>query len=264
MYDGSTRGPLLEQQAAYLPQTLQAGSGRCHLKSLEVTNLTLRVGGRTLLERASLAVESGEMVAVMGPSGSGKTSLLHGLAGIVTPVTGTIEINAIDIARLPASARAAFRLRHIGMIFQFGELLPELTVLGNVSLLPRLQKVRRAEADTKSRELLAVLGLGDRTSAFPDQLSGGERQRVGIARALSTGPRLVLADEPTGALDEANALNLIDLLTDRARAANVGVIVATHDPLVAARADRVLYLRDQSLVEASRPELRPLGGRRPA
>ena len=150
------------------------------------------------------------------------------------------------------------------MIFQFGELLPELSVLENVSLLLRLQRTRKAEAERRGWTLLETLGLGDRLSAFPDELSGGERQRVSVARALSTNPTLVLADEPTGALDEANALILIELLRERARSSGVGVMIATHDPLVAGRVDRVLRFQEERLVEIRHPALVPIDDRRRA
>lgn len=200
----------------------------------------------------------------MGPSGSGKTTLLNCLAGISPPDQGSVVVGGTDLTRLRPADRAAFRLRQIGMIFQFGELLPELSVLENVSLLLRLQRVRRNEAERQGRVLLDSLGLADRTSAFPDELSGGERQRVAVARALSTNPALILADEPTGALDEANALTLIELLRERARSSGIGVVIATHDPLIAGRVDRVLRFREERLVETRHPALVPVDDRRRA
>ncbi len=234
------------------------------MDSLVGTALHIRIGPRILLDGAGISVASGELVAVMGPSGSGKTTLLNSLAGISLPAQGSISVGGREISNLGSGDRAAFRLRHIGMIFQFGELLPELTVLENVSLLLRLQRIRKAEADRWVRELLDTLGLGDRLSAFPDELSGGERQRVAIARALSTDPTVILADEPTGALDETNALTLVDVLRDRSRSSGAGVLIATHDPLIAERVDRVLRFGDGRLVETPDPAFVVVGERRRA
>lgn len=225
--------------------------------SLLVHDLVLEIPGRRLLDGVEMAADAGQCLAVMGPSGSGKTSLLNCLAGITRPTAGTIRVGDVDVDRLGTAARAAFRLRRVGLVFQFGELLPELTVVENVALPLRFLKVPRLEAEGRAMALLDRLGLGDRARAHPDVLSGGEVQRVGIARALAHAPALVLADEPTGMLDEANAVQVTALLIGMATASGATVVVATHDPAVAAAADRVLRLHDGHLSPAD-------GGRPPS
>jgi putative ABC transport system ATP-binding protein len=222
---------------------------------LEVVDLSFDVPGRRLLGGVDLAVGAGECVAVMGPSGSGKTSLLNCLSGIARPTAGAVRVDGTDLARLGTSARADFRLRRVGLIFQFGELLPELTVVENVALPLRLQGIGRGEAERRAREWLERLGLGGEGELHPDALSGGEVQRAGIARALTHRPALVVADEPTGALDEANAVRIAALLVAQAKEQGAAVVVATHDPTVAAAADRVLGLREGRLAPAD--PLRP-------
>lgn len=197
-------------------------------------------GDDRVLDGASLTVDAGECVALRGPSGSGKTTLLHIAAGLTVPTEGRVELAG---GRLGTGerARARVRLEAVGMVFQFGELLPELTVIENVGLPLRLQGCRDLE---RCRELLGSLGLSHRIDALPETLSGGEVQRAAIARALVGSPSVVLADEPTGALDEELSCSVIDLLVSSARALDVALLVATHDPLVAARMDRRLVLRN--------------------
>jgi putative ABC transport system ATP-binding protein len=223
------------------------------MSHLEVRDLTLDVPGRRLFDGITFAAEPGECIAIMGPSGSGKTSLLNCLCGITTPTAGSVIIDGVDVPGLGITPRSAFRLKHIGLVFQFGELLPELTVVENVSLPLRLLGVGREEAERRAAGWLARLGIGDLAVQHPDRLSGGEAQRAGIARALAHGPALVLADEPTGALDEANAAQVARLLLGIAKETGATVIVATHDPLVATQADRVLRLRDGQLLSAHTP-----------
>jgi ABC-type lipoprotein export system ATPase subunit len=218
------------------------------MSQLEVVDLSLVVPGRKLLHGVTFRADAGVCVALMGPSGSGKTSLLNCLSGITTPTSGTVRVGDVEVTRLGSSKRAEFRLQQVGMVFQFGELLPELTVVENVALPLRLVNVARADAEQRATQLLDRLGLQGRGSAHPNVLSGGETQRVGIARALVHTPRLVLADEPTGALDEANATQIGDLLVGTAKQLGATVVIATHDPLVAARADYVLRLRDGQVV----------------
>lgn len=215
---------------------------------LEISDLSLDVPGRRLLDRVGFDAEPGECLAVMGPSGSGKTSLLNCLCGITTPTSGSVTVDETELTGLGLSKRTAFRLRRIGMVFQYGELLPELTVLENVALPLRLMGSSRDEAERRAFEWLDRLGLEERSGAHPDVLSGGEVQRIGIARALAHQPRLVLADEPTGALDEANSELVVGLLVGIAKESDATVVVATHDPLVASRADRVLRLLEGRLI----------------
>lgn len=223
------------------------------MSRIEVSDLLLNVPGRRLLSEVTLTAEAGECIAIMGPSGSGKTSLLNCLSGIAKPTSGTVCVNGVDVTRLRPSARATFRLQHVGMVFQFGELLPELTVMENVALPLRLMKVVPHEAERRALAWLDRLGLHGRGTAHPDVLSGGEIQRVGIARALAHEPQLVLADEPTGALDEANAEQIGGLLVGMAKQLGATVIIATHDPLVATKADRVLRLHEGRLLPAGAP-----------
>lgn len=223
---------------------------------LEVGTLTLDVPGRRLLDDINLAAGAGECLAVVGPSGSGKTTLLNCLSGIAAPSGGSVRVDGMELTSLTLSKRTAFRLRRIGMIFQFGELLPELTALENVTLPIRLMGFSRHEAERRATLWLDRLGLKERAEAHPDVLSGGEVQRVGIARALAHEPLLVLADEPTGALDEHNSRHIAGLLVGAAKELGAVVVVATHDPLVASRADRVLRLQGGRLVptdELGRP-----------
>ncbi|MEJ7652581.1 MAG: ABC transporter ATP-binding protein [Chloroflexia bacterium] len=215
---------------------------------LEVEGLSLDVPGRKVMDGVELAVHAGECVAVMGPSGSGKTSLLNCLCGITTPSSGAVRVGGTDLGCLRLSKRSAFRLRHVGMVFQFGELLPELSALENVALPLRLQGISRTEAEAAARRWLDRVDLAGRGEAHSDALSGGEVQRIGIARALAHAPLLVLADEPTGALDEENGMLVAGLLVGAAKELGAAVVIATHDPLVAQQADRVLRLREGCLV----------------
>lgn len=216
---------------------------------LEVKDLSLVMPQRRLLDSVGFTVDSGEYLALVGPSGSGKTSLLNCLCGINSPTSGSVLVNGIDLTGLRLSKRSAFRLRHIGMVFQFGELLPELSVLENVALPARLMGLHRSDAEQQASEWINLLGLDEQRDAHPDELSGGEIQRTGIARALIHKPKLILADEPTGALDEQNTKRIAELLVEVAKESGAAVIVATHDPIVASAAERILRLRDAALTE---------------
>lgn len=208
------------------------------LTALRMVGLKLGVPGRVLIDGADLTVARGEVVAITGRSGSGKTSLLHCLAGITRPAGGEVWIAGERIDKLGTARRTAFRLRHIGMVFQFAELLPELTALGNITLPARLAGRSRAEAHNRGCALLELFGLGGLEGQSATLLSGGEAQRAAIARAMVNEPSLLLADEPTGALDDGNATLVGDLLIRLARENNTAVVVATHDAIMAGRADR--------------------------
>lgn len=189
-------------------------------------------------------VERGAFVAVTGASGSGKSTLLHMLGGITRPTSGRVLLEGIDLATLDDDALAAIRRRRIGFVFQRYNLLPELTLVENVGLPLALDGAPATRCDAAAREVLAAVGLAHRAAHRPDELSGGEQQRGAIARALVTDPAVVLADEPTGALDSANSANVVELLRRLVAERGQTVVLVTHDPTVAAAAGRTVRMRD--------------------
>ncbi len=219
--------------------------------TLDVRDLSYSIPGRQLLNSLQFFMSAGESVAIMGPSGSGKSTLLNCLAGITLPSGGRVSIEGKDVTTLTVSQRAKFRLRHIGVVFQSGELLPELTVLENVAIPLQLQGRKARDAAQTARDMLARLDVAGHADKHPVALSGGEVQRVGIARALAHSPAVALADEPTGAVDEANAAMIADLLISSARDLGAAAVIATHDANVAERADRNFELRSGRLVNAT-------------
>jgi len=222
---------------------------------LSVRQLTrsFREGARLhrVLEGAELSVDSGCTVAIMGRSGSGKSTLLNLLSGIDYPDSGRIEIDGREIGSLREPERTVFRRQHIGFIYQFFNLIPTLDVEENVRLVLELNGMRGAAARERSAAMLARVGLGDRLHSAVDALSGGEQQRVAIARALVHEPSLVLADEPTGNLDEVTAREIVPLMRSLVSARGATLIVVTHDRALAASADRILELREGRLHEKS-------------
>jgi putative ABC transport system ATP-binding protein len=214
-----------------------------------------REGGeiRVVLREASAEIAAGEMVAIQGRSGSGKSTLLNLVAGIDLATSGEVWVEGTALHRLAARDRTLFRRDRMGFVFQFFNLIPTLTAVENVRLPAELAGGPRRSAEARARELLREVGLHDRASDFPDRLSGGEQQRVAVARALVASPRLVLADEPTGNLDDVVGRSVMDLLERLTRRAGRTLVVATHSAEVAARADRVLTIEDGRLV-ASRAE----------
>jgi putative ABC transport system ATP-binding protein len=216
----------------------------------EVTKVYESAGPPALSE-VGLAVAAGEAIAVMGPSGSGKSTLLNIVAGLDRPTTGTVEVAGERLDRLSEHALAMFRRRHIGMVFQFFHLLDELTVRDNVLLPAQLAGVRAGVARGRAMELLEALGIAERADVYPARLSGGQRQRVAIARALMNKPDLLLADEPTGAVDAAAAAEVCTLLRDLNRDGQT-LLVVTHDPTLAAQTSRRLVtIRDGRAYETS-------------
>ncbi len=193
------------------------------------------------LEDVSFTVEPGELVALTGPSGSGKSTLLNLVGALDVPDAGTVEVDGRDLGRLEDAAR--YRTEVVGFVFQAHNLIPTLTAAENVQLA-MFGTLRRHERVARARDLLAEVGLSPRAAARPTVLSGGERQRVAIARALANDPRLLLADEPTGALDEATGAQVIDLLERLREQRGMTILLVTNDDRVAARADRTLRLRD--------------------
>ncbi|CAA9241564.1 MAG: ABC-type antimicrobial peptide transport system, ATPase component [uncultured Blastococcus sp.] len=204
------------------------------------------------LRGIDLAVYAGELVAVMGPSGSGKSTLLHLAGGLDSPTAGSVLVEGRDLAGLPPAAVAAIRRRSAGYVFQDLNLIPALTALENVSLPRELDGVRGRQARAESLAALEELGVAPLAGRFPDEMSGGQQQRVAIARALVGPRRLLLADEPTGALDSATGEEILRVLRARCEAGAAGVLV-THDARHAAWADRVVFLRDGVVVDQSGP-----------
>src|SRR5262245_41506532 len=194
----------------------------------------------------SLRIGRGESIAVRGPSGCGKSTLLHMLGCVDAPTSGTLLFDGKDVSRLSDSERSLLRLRHIGFVFQRCFLLPMLTAAENVELPQSEAGANRSVRQARTRELLEYVGLAARADHRPSQLSGGEMQRVAIARALANRPRLLLADEPTGELDEATGQQIATLL-DRVNRDGTALVIVTHDPSLAARASRVVLLRDGSI-----------------
>ncbi|QJX01291.1 ABC transporter ATP-binding protein [Frigoriglobus tundricola] len=202
------------------------------------------------LRGVSLTFGAGEFVAVTGPSGCGKSTLLHLLAGLDAPTSGTVLVNGTDLGRLSEEERAAFRGRTVGVVFQSFNLLDILTAEENVALPLVLAGVPAAAAARRAQEALARVGLGGRTRRRPAEMSGGEQQRVAVARALVSAPVLIVADEPTGNLDTENGRAVFDLLRGVAGENQRTVVMVTHDPVLAGRADRVVRLED-GLVRSS-------------
>jgi putative ABC transport system ATP-binding protein len=201
----------------------------------------------------TMEVGHGESVAVMGPSGSGKSTLLNLIAGLDRPTNGTVRVGGQQVGTLSETGAARFRRRQVGMIFQFFNLLDDMTVADNVLLPAQLAGVSAAEARARLDELLATLRITQHKNAYPARLSGGERQRVAIARALVNRPPLLLADEPTGALDTATGEEIGELLLDLNRAGQT-LILVTHDPVLAARyAKRVIRIVDGQIAAAVVP-----------
>jgi putative ABC transport system ATP-binding protein len=211
---------------------------------LSATDLHKTYGVTEALAGAGLQVRAGEIVALMGPSGAGKSTLLHCLAGIVRPDAGTVRYRGTDLAGLTDRARSALRRTDFGFVFQFGQLVPELTCLENVALPLQLGGARGRDAAKQARAMLAELGLAEVADQRPGEVSGGQGQRVAVARALVTGPRVVFADEPTGALDSLNGEQVMRLLTTVARERDTAVVLVTHEARVAAYSDREVVVRD--------------------
>lgn len=247
---------------------MENGSQR-HLTSenliVEIRNLvkTYDEGGKTrqVLDHVNLNITNGEFFVMLGKSGSGKSTLLNLISVIDKPDAGEILISGTDITRLDERQQTLFRRDHIGIIFQFFNLIPTLTVLENVTMPLELRGGNfriRQQAENNGRKLLERVGLASRAHTFPDKLSGGEQQRVAIARALVHEPDLVLADEPTGNLDEETGQSVLSLLLELTRDAGKTLLMATHNPEIVPLADRVGRIHDGQLVITSGSEIQPL------
>jgi putative ABC transport system ATP-binding protein len=238
------------------------GSGNA--KSLiQVRDLdkTYRRAGEEIhvLQGLNLDVESGEFVAFMGPSGSGKTTLLNLLGGLDVPTRGSITVAGDEVTHMSASTLTQWRARHVGFIFQMYNLIPVLNAFQNVELPLLLTKLSKAERRAHVETALAVVGLADRMNHFPRQLSGGQEQRVTIARAIVSDPTFLLCDEPTGDLDRKSAGEIMALIEELVAHHNKTVLMVTHDPLVAARANTTLHLDKGVLVEGKMSQASPAG-----
>ncbi len=207
----------------------------------------------TVLDDVDLRVRAGEFVALMGPSGSGKTTVLNLVAGIDRPSAGRVVVADTDLSYLSESALARWRARHVGFIFQFYNLVPVLNALDNVELPLLLAPMKRRERRERAWRALELVGLGDRARHYPRQLSGGQEQRVAIARAIVADPAVLLADEPTGDLDARSALDVLDLLATLGRDLGKAIVMVTHDPRAAARADLIYRLDKGVLGPGERP-----------
>jgi lipoprotein-releasing system ATP-binding protein len=225
---------------------------------LEELRRTFRQGDReiTVLRGASAALHPGQVVALVGPSGAGKSTLLH-IAGLLeTPDSGRVIVNGANSARLSDAERTRIRRGAIGFVYQFHQLLPEFSALENVMMPQMICGVASRKADARARQLLGMLGLGQRLDHRPSQLSGGEQQRTAIARALANGPRLLLADEPTGNLDPSISGHVFNELMALIQHTGVAALVATHNFELARRMHRVLRLENGMLIETDPSSLR--------
>jgi lipoprotein-releasing system ATP-binding protein len=205
----------------------------------------------TVLRDLDLQVDAGEMVAIVGASGVGKSTLLHVLGGLDRADHGSVTVDGTDLTALSDADVVAYRNRHVGFVFQFHHLLPEFSALENAEMPMRIARMPLAEARPRATELLARVGLGERLEHRPGMLSGGEQQRVAVARALVMRPAILLADEPTGDLDEATADSLHALLREMHHAYGLTSIIATHNPRLAAACDRILRLENRHLTAQS-------------
>ncbi len=209
-------------------------------------------GGAVVLRGVTLAVEPGGFVALMGASGSGKTTLLNLIGGLDTPDRGEVIVSGTPLQSLSDKQRSAFRLRNMGFVFQFFNLLPNLTVIENIALPLLFLGHSRGKAQEQARAMADEVGLGDKSHRRVHQLSGGEMQRVAIARALVHGPRLVIADEPTGNLDSKTGTRILELLLSMGKQHGATVVMATHDNAAAGFASRIVRMEDGLIVEPSR------------
>jgi ABC transporter related protein len=212
---------------------------------IEAKNIKKAFGKKTLaLRGANLAVEPGEIVAVMGPSGSGKSTLLHCLAGILKIDSGEVRFEGENIGKMPDKKRNQLRREKFGFVFQFSQLVPELTALDNVALPLLINGVNKTEAYTKAKAWLKKVGVEAVANQIPGELSGGQAQRVAVARAMVIEPKILFADEPTGSLDSLNSEKVMDLFIKTAKEVGTTVIMVTHEPTIAAYADRSVIVRD--------------------
>ena len=227
---------------------MSSGEAMLRLSGVSKTYNQGRENEVQVLDGADLTLQAGEMVALVAPSGAGKSTLLH-IAGLLdTPDTGTVEIGGVDYTGLGDRRRTVARRREVGFVYQFHHLLPEFTALENVVLPQLANGIQRTEAEIRAADLLARVGVGGRAGHRPSAVSGGEQQRVAFCRALANAPRLLLADEPTGNLDPETSDRVFDVLMSLVRETGMAALIATHNPELSARLDRVLRLEQGVLV----------------
>ncbi len=216
---------------------------------LTAKNLVRRYASFTVVNDVSLSVEKGEIVSIVGPSGAGKSTLLHIIGALDKPDSGSVLIDGTDILQLPGKKQARFRNSHLGFVFQFHHLLPEFNAVENVCMPLWIKGLGKKEAKEMAAEMLQAVGLGGRLDNKPSELSGGEQQRVAIARALATRPSIVMADEPTGNLDSANAQALHNLFLELRDKFGQTFLMITHNDSLAKMTDRTLTMQDGRIVD---------------
>ena len=223
------------------------------MKVIEIKDLVKIYNGGEFQVKAvngiDLNIEEGEFAAIVGPSGSGKTTFLNMLGGLDRPTSGVVKIGGVDIWKLRSRKLIDFRMNNIGFVFQAYNLIPVLTAGENVELIMQLQGRSRKERDTRTKELLDAVGLGDRIRSRPNKLSGGQQQRVAVARALASMPKFILADEPTANLDSASTRGLLDMMAEMNEKYNTTFIFATHDKRVMDKAKRIITIDVGKIVE---------------
>ncbi len=236
--------------ASYTPRTMDDTEAR-FIDCRGVTRVYGSGAGRTVaLDGVDLAIPAGASVALVGPSGSGKSTLLHLIGGLDRADAGSVRVAGTDVGALGDRDASRYRLRDVGFVFQFFNLVPTLDAVDNVALPARLAGRPAREARERARKLLDAVGLAREAGRLPEEISGGQQQRVAVARALVNEPRLVLADEPTGALDRAAAADVLDLLETLVRDRGATFVLATHSAAAAARAERIVRIEDGAIVES--------------
>ena len=215
---------------------------------ISAKNIKKSYGQTSVLHGVSLDVKQGEVLAIMGPSGSGKSTLLHSLAAIISVDSGEIIFDGQNIGKFSDNKRSVLRRTAFGFVFQFSQLVPELSVIDNVALPLLLNGVARNKAYVEARQWLKAVGLGDKHESLPGEISGGQAQRVAIARAMVVKPKILFADEPTGSLDSLNSEHVMELFIKTAKDNGTTVIMVTHEPSIAAYADREIVVRDGKIV----------------
>jgi len=206
----------------------------------------------TAVDHVDLTIEKGEFTAIVGPSGSGKTTLLNMIGGLDQPTSGTIHVDDVDITKLKSKQLIDFRLNNIGFVFQSYNLIPVLTAGENVSFILEMQGAPKVEIESRTKEILTEVGLGDRINSRPNQLSGGQQQRVAVARAMASKPKFIIADEPTANLDSKATAKLLDMMEELNRKEHITFLFSTHDQRVMNKAHRILVLEDGRIVKDER------------